>query len=179
MNAFLIDIATIKEHGYTHGNVGVELIAPTLRRVQDIELKAIIGSSLFNRLLDGVNNDNLNADETELLNTYIKDFLVSACDHKIVNHLIFQLRNSTAGSSKDSFAVPLSSAERTTLLDDLRNDKESYSQALANHLLEKRDLFPEYKEYSGGFDFVAPETNVKVSPISFGGGSRRPYNRYA
>ena len=178
-NSFLIETELIKELGFIQGNVSDELISPTLRRVQDVELKPIIGSQLFNRLLDGVNNDDLNASETDLMNTYIRDFLVSACDHKIVNHLIFQLRNSAVGTSKDSFITPLSSAERTTLLDDLRHDKEVYSQNLVNHLLENRELYPEYMEYTGGFEFVAPETQTRVSPISFGGSSRRPYNRYA
>lgn len=167
-NAFLIETEVIKELGFIQGNVSDELIAPTLRRVQDIELKKIIGSELFNRLLDGVNNDNLTTDEESLLNSYIRDLLVSACDQKIVNHLIFQLRNSAAGTSKDSFITPLSKDERVTLLDDLRKDKEVYSQNLANHLKDNQDKFPQYKSWVSSCEFVAPETKTRVNPISFG-----------
>ena len=165
--AFLITTDKIKKHGYTQGNVGDEIVTPTLRRVQDHNLKPILGSQLFKRLLAGVNASDLNANETLLLETFIKDYLTASVDHKIVNHLIFQLRNATAGSTKDNMIAPLTSAERVTLLDDLRRDEENYGNDLIDHLKDNAGLFLEYKEWICSKEFVKPANNAKVSVIRF------------
>ena len=85
--AYLIDIDALKKKGYVQGNVENSIIVTSLTRVQDTMLKPIIGTPFFKRLIEGVDADDLNADEETLLNDYIAPVLISGVDYKIVPHL--------------------------------------------------------------------------------------------
>lgn len=167
-NRFLIPISLIKNKGYTQKNVNDDVITTTLRRVQDINLKTILGTTFYKRLLDGVENSNLNTDETTLIDEYIAPYLVCQVDFRVTNHLAFEIRNKTVGTTDDQYQKTASDVNMGKLQDDLRSDSKEYRNVLIGYLKDNCDLFPEYKNFICNFENVSPDTEQDGDvPLSF------------
>ena len=50
-----------------NGNVDTDKITPFIKSAQDIHIQDILGTKLFEKLIDGVQNSNLTADYNTLL----------------------------------------------------------------------------------------------------------------
>jgi hypothetical protein len=167
MRAFLVDIATLKKIGFVNSNVEDNIISTTLRRVQKTMLEPILGTTLYDRLQEGVDNDDLNANETTLLNDYIVPVLVAAVDLRIVNHVTFEIRSKSVGTTSDQYLTAGSKAQLDQLKDDLRQDYNSYRTKLIGYLCENDNLFPEYEDYETDLDDIAPEKGATRTNIRF------------
>lgn len=167
MGAFLIDTEVIKELGFTNGNVEDNIIATTIRRVQDTMLEPVIGTSFYRRLLQGVEDDDLNADETALMNDYITPLLVAAVDLRIIDHLTYEIRSKTVGTSRDEYMNPVTESENNRLADQLRKDYVVYKNKLIGHLRENEDNFPEYRDYVCNEEFQKPENKRQQVSVRF------------
>ena len=167
-NRFLIPIQLIKSKGYTQGNVSDDIVTTSLRRVQDIKLKSILGTTFFKRLLDGVEADDLNADEKSLIDDYIAPYLVAAVDRKNAPHLRTELRSKTTGNSSDQYIESTNTSDELKIEDELQGDAGSYKSDLIGYLKDNCDLFPEYKDFICNFENVPPEQDQTPDlPISF------------
>jgi hypothetical protein len=167
MTAYLINIETIKEKGYTNYNVEDNIISTTITRVQDTMLKPILGTTFFNRLLEGVDNNDLNADEDNLLENYITPYMISAVDYRVINPLTYEIRSKTAGTTRDEHMTPLTESENNLLKDDLFQDLEVYRAALIGFLQKYCDLYPEYENPECEPGDIQPDKGHKRTRIRF------------
>lgn len=167
MNAHLIDIDTIKEQGFVNGNVEVNIISTTLTRVQDTMLLPILGTSFFNRLVTGVDDNDLTTDEEALLDNYIAPFLIAAVDYRVVNPLTYEIRSKTAGTTRDEHMNPLTIPENNLLKDDLSKDMEVYRIRLIGYLKDNCELFTLYNEYLCSFENIPPDKGETRTRIRF------------
>ena len=158
-NRFIIPISLIKNKGYTQKNVDDDLLTTTLRRVQDINLKTILGTTFFKRLLDGVENSNLTADETTLIYEYIAPYLICQVDYRVTNHLAYEIRNKTVGTTDDQYQKTATDQNMNRLQDDLRSDAQAYRNVLIGYLKDNCNLFTEYNNFICNFENVAPDTD--------------------
>jgi len=168
MNAFLIDIDTIKKIGFVNSNVENNIISTTLRRVQDTMLRPITGSSLYTRLLEGVDADNLNSNETTLLNDYILPVLVAGVDLRILNHLAYEIRSKTVGTTRDDHMTTVTESENNRLSDDLRADFNTYRKTLVAYLCKNSSDFPEYDDTSTTNENIKPDGGSTRTNVRFG-----------
>lgn len=167
MRDFLIDVNTVKKIGFVNKNVDTELISTTLRRVQDTMLLPILGTTFYDRLQDGVEDNDLTADETHLLDFYITPFLCSAVDYRIINPLTYEIRSKTVGTTRDEHMTPISIAENNLLKDDLAKDCEVYRLKLVGYLKDNCTLFTTYNEYLCNFETIAPDKGETRTRIRF------------
>lgn len=167
MNAFLIDIYTLKEIGFTNSNVEDNIISTTLRRVQDTMILPILGTEFYKRLLQGVDDDDLTADETTLLNEYIAPCLIAAVDLRIVNHLTYEIRSKTAGTTRDEHMNPVSIPEKNQLTNDLRADYEVYRERLIGYLKDNCTTFPTYNTYVCNYENIKPDNGETFTGVRF------------
>jgi hypothetical protein len=167
MTAHLINIDTIKEKGYTNGNVEDNVIATTITRVQDTMLKPILGTTFFNRLIEGVDNNDLNSDETTLLDDYITPWMISAVDYRIVKPLTYEIRSKTVGQASDEHIRASNESEIASIKGELFRDLEVYRLALIGYLKENCDLFPEYSNPDCNFGDIQPDKGEKRTNIRF------------
>jgi hypothetical protein len=75
-NICFINVNTIKERSALHSNVDDKLILPEILTAQDMFLLPALGTALYDRLQDGIENNNLTADEVDLLDNFITNPLV-------------------------------------------------------------------------------------------------------
>ncbi|MFN7584108.1 MAG: hypothetical protein ACK5P0_01990 [bacterium] len=167
MSSFLIDIATIKKLGFVNKNVDDPIISVTLRRVQDTVIKPILSTTFYNRLIEGVYNDDLNADEINLLNTYITPCIVAAVDYRIINALTYETRSKTVGTARDEHINPVTIEEKHIREEDLKRDFEVYRKELIGYLCDNSELFPEYENYSTDDGGIAPDKGRTRTRVRF------------
>ena len=156
---FLIPVKLIKDKGYTQGNVTDDIITTTLRRVQDVNLKPILGTAFFKRLLEGVKAGDLDSDEQALIDDYIAPWLVAKVDHRIIKPLAIQIRSKTVGEASDQYITTANEQRTLGREDELRSDAHSYKNDLIGHLKDNCDLFPTYKDFICNFENIPPEKN--------------------
>lgn len=145
-NILLISEKTIKENSLVSNNVDSKYIQNSIRSAQDISLQPIIGQKLFERLCEGVSEDNLTELETELIKTYIQPVLLNAVMSDLILQLSFKFRNLGAVQTTDTNIIIPS----LTDLEYIRNDyslKCTFYQNRLSDFLESNCT--KFKQYPG------------------------------
>lgn len=122
----LISEKQIKDQSIIEQNVDSKVLVKTIQMVQEIQLKAVLGSSLYDSILDAVQEFAVNATpltdlQLTMLNDYIQPFIIHATlvDFIIVNN--FKITNKGTLKMKDDVADNVSA-------EDLQNAKNFYEQ---------------------------------------------------
>jgi hypothetical protein len=177
-NAFLISAYNLKELSLIHGNVEDSILTPTIRIVQDTTIEPIIGTSLYTRLLEGIDANDLNADEVLLMDSYIIPVLAMGCNLETVLTTTYQLRNKATGITNDEWLKGASETEINRIQDNFRSKLEHYRQKLINYLKFNSGKYPEYNDYFSspdaffdcltfGTEGIAPDRGQPKVNISF------------
>lgn len=145
-NILLISEKTIKENSLVSNNVDSKYIQNAIRTSQDISLQPIIGQKLFERLCEGIAEDNLTELETELISTYIQPVLLNAVMSDLVLQLSYKFRNLGAVQTTDTNVIIPS-------LNDLQYIREDYNMKAAFYMNRLSDFLEancsKFKQYPG------------------------------
>jgi len=145
--AHLINTTNLKKLSYISSNVDDSLLSTLITRVQDTVLESILGSNLFNRLLEGVDNDDLNANETALLDNYIAPCLVASVEVRAVEMTSLELRQIGLSKVSSENVSNASESEMNRAFNSLKKDYNFYRERLIRFLKLNHTLFPEYTTY--------------------------------
>jgi hypothetical protein len=144
MDSYLLDADDYKLIGLTNTNVEDSIVRVTIQRVQRHVLQPVLTKPLYERLLQGVEDNDLNSDEVTLLEKYIQPYLACECDRKILNNVTYQIRNKSVNKGTDQHATPVNESENLRLDNSIRGDIEASRKLLLEYLRENATLFPEY-----------------------------------
>jgi len=140
----LISENKIKNWTALDDNVQVDDIVPFVFNAQDLYLEQSLGTKFYNRLKDGVANNNLVQKEKDLLNAYIAQMLMNYALYLAIPALKYKLTNA-------SILVPKSETADSTSLDEVKwlrqtvlDTAEYYDKRLRLFLYENPGLFTEY-----------------------------------
>lgn len=167
MDAYLIDSDDLKAISLINNNVEDSIIRVTIQRVQKAVVRPILGTLLYKRLVKGIEDSDLNADEVILLEDYIAPLMAAACDRKAINHTTYQIRNKTTGKGLDPNITAVDQGENLRLDNDIRQDIEVAKDDLIGYLRDNCELYPQYKDYQSSFENKAPLIKKKFNGISF------------
>ena len=143
-NILLISENTIKQNSLVSNNVDGKYIQNAIRTAQDISLQPIIGQKLFERLCDGVANNNLNELETELISTYIQPVLLNAVMSDLILQLSFKFRNLGAVQTVDTNVVIPSLTDLEYIRNDYSMKCTFYQNRLSDFLEDNCTKFSQY-----------------------------------
>ena len=156
--ALLISEQRVKQWTNLDNNVRVEEITPFIIIAQDTQLQGRIGTAFYNRLKEGVINNDLNASERTLLNDYIGPmlahyslyYMLPAIKYKVVDKGIL------SGTSEET--APTSLDELNYLRQSSLDIAEFYDKRLLEFLCDADSgTYPLYD--NPGPDGMAPNTN--------------------
>jgi len=156
MAVHLISTTNLKALSYISSNVDDLLLTTLITRVQDTVLESILGSSLFNRLLEGVDANDLNANETELLNTYITPCLVASVEVRATDMTTLELRQIGVAKVSSEGVQNANESELNRVSNSLKKDYNFYRERLIRFLKLNNELFPEYTSY---YNYLYPCDN--------------------
>ena len=171
MIALFCTTEDIKRYSIMDGSVDQDLFLTFLETSQEMKIKPVLGTKLYDRLQEGIVNDDLTADEQTLLDDYVNKTIIfyASADYlpfagvKISNGGVFR------HTSENSTTV---SKEDIDVLKKLTTSKaEYYRNELIKYLCNNSSLYPEYsqntsgdiypdksRDYSGGWYFGKGET---------------------
>lgn len=161
MDNYLLDADDYKRMSLVNENVEDSIVKVTIQRVQRNILQTVITTPLYNRLLQGVEDNDLNTDEVLLLEDYIQPYLACECDRKMINNVTYQIRNKAVGKGIDPNLNVVSESENLRLDNSIRQDADASKKLLLDYLNDNSDLFPEYivetcnKSKSSGTNYIS------------------------
>ena len=142
----LISEKTLKENGVINNNVDNMYIFPAIHYAQDAGLQPLIGTKLYNRLMDMVEDGTIgnNEDYKYLLDEYITPFLLNKVTAEIQIPLAFKLRNQgvVQQTGENTYVPSLKDMQYET--QNYENKANFYSNRLSDYLRANRSKYPEY-----------------------------------
>ena len=142
----LISEKTLKENSVINNNVDGMYVLPAIEYSQDAGLQPLIGTKLYNRLMDMVEDGTIenNNDYKYLLDEYITPFLLNKVTAEIQIPLAFKLRNQgvVQQTGENTYVPSLKDMQYVT--QNYENKANFYGNRLSDFLRANRSKYPEY-----------------------------------
>lgn len=156
-NTLFIGATTIKERTAVHSNIDDKSIMSEIKTAQDMYILPALGSALYTRLQEGIEQANLTIQETALLDNYVTDTLVYFVLSELPVGLSYQFYNKgLVRKSSDNTDVP-SMEDLVDVANRFRSRAEFYKQRLIKFLRANSTMFAEYSNPGSGIDVIIPE----------------------
>jgi len=168
LNVLFISVDTIKDRSGLHNNLDEKLVFPEIKAAQDIYILPALGSALYNRLQDGITNNNLTGLETTLLNNYVVDTLINFVLSELPQGISYQFYNKgLLRKAGDNSEYP-SMQDMIDVANRYKARAEFYKQRLIKYLRQNIVDYPLYSNYGSGIDAIKPERDAYNASIWLG-----------
>ena len=168
LNTLFISVQNIKDRSGLHANVDEKLVLPEIKTAQDIYILPALGSALYNRLQDGIQNCTLNPDENALLDNYIADTLVHYVLSELPMGLSYQFYNKGLLRKGGENTENPSMQDMIDVANRYKARAEFYKQRLIKYLKEYSTTYPEYLNPGSGIDAIQPDNDAYTTSIWLG-----------
>ena len=177
---YIILPSVIKERMSLHDNVDDKLIYPEIKAVQDLFIMPLLGSTLFNKILNDIANNTL----TGNYKTLVDDYLVMAVCNYVMSELPeglnYQFWNKGVSQKTVDNATQPSMSEMYSIVAKYKSRAEHYSKRARMYLIQNGNaMFPEYFTFVAGVDTVYPDRTSFTSPIFLGNETEAPRGDYS
>ena len=169
-NILFISVETIKERTGLHFNTDEKLVNPEILTAQDMYILPALGTALYERLQDGIQNNNLTQVESNLLDTYIAPTLVYYVMSELPMGLSYQFYNKGLIRKSGEGQENPSATELIDVADRYKVRAEFYKQRLVKYLLDRSGFgtFPEYNNPGTAYDTIIPDRQAYTTSIWLG-----------
>lgn len=171
----------IKTYSNLSDNVWGDYLLPTILTAQNIQLQQTLGSCLFNKVLDLIEDGSITATTNTayktLLDDYIQDFMMYQTITDLIPIIGVKLANIGTVVSNDEHLQNLSESERSNIKQFYQNKADFFTKRLQGFLKANKDLFPELKCGCECDSNIKPTLDSAASTGLFLGGYRSPYRR--
>lgn len=145
ITAYLISEDYIKSNSLISQNVDGKYLQSAIGEAQDIYLQSLIGTSLYNRLQNDIDNDALTDDYKLLLDDYITPYLLQKVQATIQLAIFAKFKNSGVIQSTDQQTTYTSLKDVQYIINQFNVKAEFYAERLKKYLCENSS---KYKEWS-------------------------------
>ena len=143
---YLISAKTLKANSIINNNVDEMYLLPAIEFAQDAGLQPLLGTKLYNRLMDLVESRQIiqNTAYKALLDEYVTPYLVNKVTADIQLPLAFKLRNQGVVQQTGENTYVPSIKDVQYLVQDYNNKAAFYAERLSDYLIANRSTFTEY-----------------------------------
>lgn len=170
-NILLISDEMLKERTAIHGNIDPKLLYPEIKVAQDMYIHPILGTALYNKLLDDINVSGTTTGVYKtLLDSFIVDALVYYTLAGLPETLSFQFWNKGVMRKTGENTELPSMSELVDLSNKYRVRAEWYAERLTKYLRAGigGTLIPEYTSPGDTLDTLTPQNTPFTMPIYLG-----------
>lgn len=166
-NTLLISEAKVKAFTDINNNLDPALIKSTIREAQIIHITRLLGTKLYDKVIDDVNSGSLDGNYKTLVDDYVQDSLLYWSYYESLESIYLRPRNNgllqpQGGDNSLSVDMLVYDKKRQSV----KNKAEYFSERLVDYLCFNNDLFPEYGTETN--DDIYPDASVQFkSPIVF------------
>jgi hypothetical protein len=145
---FLISEQTVKKNSVINNNVDGLYLLPAIEYAQDAGLQPLLGSKLYNKLMDLVENSEItnpvNANYKLLLDEYIQPYLINKVTAEIQLPLAYKLRNQGVVQQTGENTYVPSLKDVQYVIQDYENKANFYGNRMSDYLHANISKYPEY-----------------------------------
>lgn len=170
-NILLISDDILKERTGIHGNIDPKLLYPEIKLAQDMYIHPILGTALYNKLIDDIN---VSGTTTGVYKTLLDDYIVDPLMYYVLASLpvpiSFQFWNKgVIRKQGDSTELP-SMSELVDISNNYRIKAEWYAERLTKYLKTGINgvQITEYSNPGDTLDTITPQNNPFTMPIYLG-----------
>ena len=170
-NVLLISDDILKDRTAVHGNIDPKLLYPEIKDAQNMYILPILGTALYNKIINDVDSGTIAGDYKDLLDDYIIDPLLNYVLATLPTAISYQFWNKgVLRKSGDNTELP-NMSELMSISDNYRRKAEWYADRLNKYLKAQADetFLPEYVNPGDEFDTIVPEDTSYTMPIYLGG----------
>lgn len=166
MVVYIVSVETLKEVTSIHDNIDPKLIKSWIKVAQDLDIKPLLGTALYNKIVSDIQSSSLSGAYKTLVDDYLTDTLCWYTMKRLPMQISYQFWNKGVlrSSSQSTEIPPLE--DLITMGNDYSNIAESYADMTRRYLKQNAaDSFPEYLNPGDGCDTVHPEDTPFTSPF--------------
>ena len=143
---YLISVKTLKENSVINNNVDEMYVLPSIEFAQDLGLQPLIGTKLYNKLMDLVEDGSITGatDYKYLLDEYITPYLINKATADIIIPLSYKMRNQGVVQQTSEYTYSPSLKDTQYVIQNYENKANFYGNRLSDYLKANRKKFPEY-----------------------------------
>jgi hypothetical protein len=157
--------SVVKDRMGLHTNVDDKLVVPEIKAAQDMYIRPLLGSILFDKMLTDVNT--LSGKYKDLFEQFIIDALCNYVMAELPEALNYQYWNKGVATKNTQESSTPSLTDMYTIVGKYRKRAEHYANAARLFILANVTQLPEYHA-AGGVDKVSPDASTFTSPIYLG-----------
>ncbi len=140
----LLSEATLKQRSILQDNVDMKVVSPAILDVQEEYILPILGTSLYNDLIEQVRDNALTTPYRTLLDDYITRTMVWYCRFELPMDLTYKYGNKSVGVQNADNMNPVSIEEMQYIVNRAKNKAEWYAERLTKFLLSNPQDYPLY-----------------------------------
>lgn len=169
LNILLISDAMIKERTAIHGNIDPKLIYPDIKVAQDMYIEPILGTALYNKLLNDINGAGPAGEYKTLLDKFIVDALIYYTLAQLPTTISYQFWNKGVMRKQGQDTELPTMSELVDISNKYQERGEFYANRLRKYLIQNAPTkFPEYINPGSGVDDIRPAHNAYSMPVWLG-----------
>jgi hypothetical protein len=143
-DVFIISEENLRQFTDINNNVDSKLLKNAVRESQDIEIQRILGTKLYEAILDKIKTNTLTGNYEELVLDWVQNALLYAAYYYALEDIYVRPRNNgllspTGGENSEKVDGTWYNRKRQSV----ENKKQFYEERLTNYLIQKQGLFPE------------------------------------
>lgn len=162
-NVLLVTKDDIYKYSQLNGNVDVDKISPFVKVAQDIEIQDVLGTNLYQKILQGVIDDNLSGNYLVLLNQYIQPMLIHYAMADFLQFHGYEISNAgILRNAPENTQLP-DKNEIDTIVSRQRKIAETYRHRIVSYLTYYPQYFPEYTSNQASGEYPSSNSNNYVS----------------
>jgi hypothetical protein len=142
--AYYISQDYVKENTPIDSNVDVKLLNTVIRDVQELHIKPVLGTDLYDKFVTDINAGTVAGEYKTLLDDYIVPAMLSYIIAEAPLSITFKLRNNGALKQSNENGTPLTLQEMNKLEDKYLSKAKMRMELLVDYICEKESSFPEY-----------------------------------
>ena len=161
----LISEQTLKSNGVINNNVDGMYILPAIDYAQDAGLQPIIGTKLYNKLMDLV-SDGCIQQETDykvLLDEYVTPYLLNKVTADIQIPLNYKLRNQGVVQNQTENTIVPTMKDLQYVIQNYEYKAVFYGNRLSDYLMANKSKFTEYSKVDSSADMHSNPNSYKTN----------------
>lgn len=162
---YFVSTTYLKDNTPINENVDDKLLKNAIKESQEIYIRDIIGSGIYNELQTQAFAGTLTALNTTLLDSYIAPCLKYYTLCEAMLPMTFKLMNKSVASRESDNARAISVDELTLLENRYRDKAEYYANRLRDYLREYTNDYPLFLNPGSTFDTIRPSSTTFVGGI--------------
>jgi len=133
----------MKQYTFINGSVDPNIFKPCAILAQDEHIQQVIGTDLFNKILNDIRNNTLSGNYLTLVDSYMLKAVAWWTMYELLPHLYMKTDNGSIVVRTSDDSTPISSQDLQNYRDQVREKAQFYTQRMIDYLCFNSGLFPE------------------------------------